>query len=104
MPIAVVVKLSFSINGFGLTVECLALGRLSIDRAEAFDAQLLPGFDHCFVPAGDVLVGLLASSILLLGDDLVALVDHEIRLAVSGRSLLLIALEDHHFGQLATSN
>ena len=84
---------SRGIDRLGLGIESLALRCLSVHRAEAFDAQLLPSLDHCGVPARDVLEGLLAGSVLLLGHNLVSLVDHEI-----GFSLCLdvtLCLEDN---------
>ena len=95
---------SRGIDRLGLGIESLALRCLSVHRAEAFDAQLLPSLDHCGVPARDVLEGLLAGSVLLLGHNLVSLVDHEIGFLVPRCSLLFVALEDHDLCQLSLSN
>ena len=73
---------SGGIDGLGLGIESLALRCLTIHRAEAFDAQLLPGLCHCGGPSGDVLVGFLAGSMLLLGHNLVTLVLQQVCLYV----------------------
>ena len=92
------------IDRLGLGIESLALCCLSAHRAEAFDAQLLPSLDSCSGPGGDVLVGLLAGSILLLGHNLVSLVDHQIGFLVPRCSLLFVALEDHDLCQFSPGN
>jgi hypothetical protein len=68
------VNLNAYVEGLGLGEERLSLGRLSAHRNEALDAERLAGLGHSRGPLGDVLVGLLAGGVSLLGDDLPALV------------------------------
>ena len=79
-----------SIDRLGLSIESLALRCLSAHSAEAFDAQLLPSLESCSGPGGDVLVGLLAGSVLLLGHNPVSLVHHQI-----GFLLVLVDIAPH---------
>ena len=95
---------SGSIDGLGLGIESLALRCLTIHSAEAFDAQLLPGLCHCGGPSGDVLVGFLAGSMLLLGHNLVTLVLQQVCLFETCCSLLFAAPEDHGLCRLSSSN
>ena len=95
---------SGGIDGLGLGIESLALRCLTIHSAEAFDAQLLPGLCHCGGPSGDVLVGFLAGSMLLLGHNLVTLVLQQVCLFETCCSLLFAAPEDHGLCRLSSSN
>ena len=95
---------SGGIDGLGLGIKSLALRCLTIHSAEAFDAQLLPGLCHCGGPSGDVLVGFLAGSMLLLGHNLVTLVLQQVCLFETCCSLLFAAPEDHGLCRLSSSN
>ena len=95
---------SGGIDGLGLGIESLALRCLAVHSAEAFDAQLLPGLCHCGGPSGDVLVGFLAGSMLLLGHNLVTLVLQQVCLFETCCSLLFAAPEDHGLCRLSSSN
>ena len=97
-------KCSCGIKCLGFHIESLPLCRLSVHSTKTFDAQLLPGLDHCVVPAGDVLEAVLGRSTGLLAHDFSSLVDHEIIACVSRGSFLLLALEDGDLGTLASSN
>ena len=82
---------SRSIDGLGLSIECLALRIFSIHCAETLDAQLLACTDYSGCPARYELVALLSMRILLLAHDLVPLVLHEVRTGLPRCSLLLVS-------------
>lgn len=87
-------------DGLGLGIECLALSCLSVNRAEAFDTQLISCTDHGNVPSGDIFERLLASRILCLAHHTPTLVLHEIRTHLPRGSLLLAALRTTAFANL----